>query len=240
MKTEDNNTILISLITNVLLMFGKGITGLLANSNALVADAVHSMTDVIFFFINYRACKECTAYACIDRKAKNQKHKEKIVKTEARASCITGIILLTIGMSICFHNFMILVLDKAEKPDAVTVIVAFIALGVYGWLYKHVEEKDENGACILTTENTLWQNKVNLFSGLVVAVGLVGTLFGFVFMDEFAAIVVGSIILSMGIKLIFQAMNTYSAEINKRFKLVTVGCILVSIILTSISLSIQL
>jgi len=59
---EKDNSIFVSLICNVLLAIGKGVTGLLANSNALVADAIHSTTDVIAFFINYRACENCQMY----------------------------------------------------------------------------------------------------------------------------------------------------------------------------------
>jgi len=238
---EKNSSIFISLITNFLLMLGKGTAGLMANSNALVADAVHSMSDVIFFLINYRACKECQMYSRIDKKRNSQKISQRIVQTEARATYYTGIILFTIGMTICFHNFMILVLDKAEKPDSITVIVAFIALGVYAWLYKYLKGTDsKEEACFLTTKNTCWQNKLNLISGTVVVVGLIGTMFGFIFMDEFAAIVVGSIILSMGIKLFIEAVEHSHFVTKYSGGLVVVCSILASIILTVISLSIQL
>lgn len=239
-NSTKRNPILISLITNFLLMIGKAVVGLLTNSNALVADAAHSMTDVIFFFINYRACKECKIYEDIDKKKKNKSNKEKILQAEAHASYLTGVILLTIGLSICFHNFMILVLDKAEKPDAISVIAAFITLAVYAGLYKYLEGEEKNGACILTTENTFWQNKINLISGLVVIIGLISTLFGFIFMDEFAAIVVGSIILSMGTKLVIQAMNHLSVATSKNFKYVAMGIVTISIIVSWITLSIQI
>ena len=65
---EKNNSIFVSLICNILLVIGKGITGILANSNALVADAIHSMTDVIAFFINYHARRDCQMYGMIDKK----------------------------------------------------------------------------------------------------------------------------------------------------------------------------
>jgi len=239
---EKGNPIFISLICNILLVIGKGITGLLANSNALVADAVHSLTDVSAFFMNYRACRDCKIYGRIDRKKTSKKISQRIVEIEAHTTYYTGILLFTVGMAICFHNFMILVLDKAEKPDFITFIVAFISLAVYVGLYKYLENSDTHKTkdCLITSKNTHWQNKMNLFSGLVVVVGLAGTMLGFIFMDELAAVVVGSIVLSMGIKMMMEVKEDFNEAAKRYFKFVIIGGILMAVVLTSISLSIQI
>ncbi|GAF87322.1 unnamed protein product, partial [marine sediment metagenome] len=101
---EKNNSIFVSLICNILLVIGKGITGILANSNALVADAIHSMADVIAFFINYHACKDCQMYGRIDRNKTSEKIRQRIAETETRATYYMGIFLFTVGLAICFHN----------------------------------------------------------------------------------------------------------------------------------------
>jgi len=238
---EKNNSIFVSLISNILLVLGKGITGILANSNALVADAIHSTTDVIAFFINYRACEDCQMYGRIDSKGTSEIIRQKIAATETRATYYMGIFLFTVGLAICFHNFMIIVLDRVEKPDSISVIVAFIALAVYVGLYKYSKGNcDNNKDCMRTRKNTHWQNKMNLFSGVTVLLGLVGTMFGFIFMDEFAAIVVGSILIAMGVKSIIETKQELSTAAKRLFKPVVFSSILISIILATISLSIQL
>ena len=137
---------------------------------------------------------------------------------------------------------MLLVLNRIEKPDSISVVVAFIALAVYGGLYKHSKGNDNNDIkdCMRTRQNTHWQNKMNLFSGVTVVLGLVGTMFGFIFMDEFAAIVVGSILIAMGVKLIIETRQELSMTAKRLFKPIVFGSILISIILAAISLSIQL
>jgi len=239
---EKDSLIFVSLICNILLVIGKGITGILANSNALVADAIHSMTDVIAFFINYHACKDCQMYGRIDRNRASEKIRQRIVAAEIRATYYMGILLFTIGLAICFHNFMLLVFDRVEKPDSISVVVAFVALAVYGGLYKYSDGADNHDIkdCIRTRQNTHWQNKMNLFSGVTVVLGLVGTMFGFIFMDEFAAIVVGSILIAMGIKLIIETRQKLSTAAKRLFKPVVFSSILISIVLAAISLSIQL
>jgi divalent metal cation (Fe/Co/Zn/Cd) transporter len=239
---EKYNSIFVSLICNILLVLGKGIAGILVNSNALVADAIHSMTDVIAFFINYRACEDCQMYGRIDRKGTNRKLRQRITETEIRATYYMGIFLLTIGLAICLHNFLILVLDRAEKPDSISVLVAFVALAIYGWLYKYSKgtNNDDVKECIRTRQNSHWQNQMNLVSGSTVVVGLVGTMFGFIFMDEFAAVVVGSILIAMAVKLIIETKGELSTAAKRLFKPAVFSSILISIILAAIFLFIQL
>jgi len=238
-----DNSILISLIGNVLLVIGKGVTGLLANSNALVADAIHSMTDVYAFFISYRACRDCELCGRIDNKKTSETITQRIVEIETQTTYYAGIVFLTVGIAICFHNLMILVLDKFEKPDSITVPVAFVVLAVYAGLYKYAGKTDDTQTvedCIFTTRNANWQNKMNLVSGTVVAIGLTASMFGFVFMDELAAAVVGAILLAMGVKLIMETKVNLSEPIKRYVTPVIISSILVSAVLATISLSVQL
>ena len=237
-----NNSIFISLICNILLVIGKGITGLLANSNVLIADAIHSMIDVIAFIINYRACKDCEIYGRIDRKRTSKKISQRIVETEIRATYYTGILLFTVGMAICLYNFMTLVLDKVEKPDSIAVPVAFVALAVYAGLYKYLGNSDNKAVenCVLTSRNAHWQNKMNLFSGTVVVIGLTASISGLFFMDELAAVVIGGILIGMGVKLIIETRGELNVAMKRYFKPVIISSILISIALAAISLSVQL
>jgi len=239
---EKYNSIFVSIICNILLVLGKGITGILANSNALVADAIHSVTDVIAFYINYRACEDCQMYGRIDRNRTSEKIRQRVAETETRATYYMGIFLFTIGLAICLHNFMLLVLDKVEKPDSISVVVASIVLAVYAGLYKYSKGDGNNDIkdCILTRNNSHWQNKMNLFSGFTVVLGLIGTMFGFIFMDELAAVAVGSIMVAMGVKLIIETRQNLSIAAKRYFKPTVFGSILISIILAAISLSFQL
>ena len=117
-----------------------------------------------------------------------------------------------------------------------------LSLAVYGGLYKYSEGNNNNDIkdCMRTRQNSHWQNKMNLFSGVTVVIGLVGTMFGFIFMDEFAAVVVGSILIAMGVKLIIETRGELSTAAKRLFKPIVFGSILISIILAAISLSIQL
>ena len=243
MQTEQkNNSIFISLICNFLLVIVKGATGLLANSNALIADAFHSMTDVIAFFINYRACKNSESCAMTDETGTNEKIKKRIADIEVKATYCTGIFLMTVGMSIYFYNTAILLLGRMGQPEPITLVVALVVWVVYIALYKYLEHADNNKIerfCIMTNRNANRQNNFNVISGAVVVIGLTGSMFGFIFMDELAAVVVGSILIALGIGWIAETKETVGGRIERYFKLIIVGSVFVSLIITAISMSIQ-
>jgi divalent metal cation (Fe/Co/Zn/Cd) transporter len=239
---KNGDSILISLICNALLMLGKGIAGVLANSNALVADAIHSLTDVGVFLLNYRACSDCQVYRRIDKNRSSEHISRKLAETELRATCYTGMVFLTTGIAICLYNLMILVLGKVERPDAITVLVALIALAVYAGLYKYLRRRAPapSEACVLTGRNADWQNEMNLLSGSVVLVGLAGSLLGFSAMDELAAVVVGSILVAMGAKLLVEIGEDVRIGLKVDPRVAVVSSIVVSIALAAISLAIRL
>jgi divalent metal cation (Fe/Co/Zn/Cd) transporter len=240
---KKNSSILISMICNLLLVFVKGITGLLANSNALVADALHSITDVIAFFINYRACKDSESCAITDKTGADEKIKQKIADIEVKATYGTGIFLLTVGMSIYFYNAMILLLGRAEMPEPITLVVAWVVWIVYIGLYKYLKRTDNDEVeahCVMTNRNANWQNNFNVISGGVVVIGLTGAMFGFIFMDELAAVVVGSILIALGIRWLIETKGRVTPWIKQRYKSIIAASIFVSWVITAISLSIQL
>jgi divalent metal cation (Fe/Co/Zn/Cd) transporter len=239
---QKNSSIFISLICNFMLVIIKGATGLLANSNALIADAFHSMTDVIAFFINYRACKNSESCAMTDETGTNEKIKQRITDIEVKATYCTGIFLMTVGMSIYFYNTAILLLGRLGTPEPITLVVALVVWVVYIALYKYLEHADNNKIerhCVMTNRNANRQNNFNVISGAVVVIGLTGTMFGYIFMDELAAVVVGSILIALGIGWISETKETVGGRIERYFKLIIVGSIFVSLIITAISLSIQ-
>ena len=93
---------------------------------------------------------------------------------------------------------------------------------------------------MLTARNANLQNKLNLVSGSVVVIGLIGSMFGYIFMDELAAVVVGSIVVGIGAKWTIETKEELSPTIKRHFKSIIISCILISVVLAAICLSIRL
>jgi len=240
---EKNNSIFVSLICNLLLVFVKGVTGLLANSSALVADAFHSMTDVIAFFINYRACKDSESCAIADKAGTDEKTKKRITEIEVKATYCTGIFLLTVGLCIYFYNAMVILLGRMGRPEPITLVVAVVVWVVYIGLNEYLKRSGKDKVetnCAMTNRNADWQNNFNVISGAVVVIGLTGSMFGFIFMDELAAVVVGSILIALGIRWIAETKKMVGPWIKQHSRSIIVASVLASWVITAISLSIQL
>jgi len=143
---EEGDCTFLPLVCNALLVVGKGIVGILANSNALVSDAIHSMTDVSGFYMNYCACRDCRMYERIDRNKTSNRISEKAAQAQVQATYHTGIVLFTVGLAICFHNAMILLLDRVEQPDPISAVVAFVVVVVYAAVFIYSERSGRRGA----------------------------------------------------------------------------------------------
>jgi divalent metal cation (Fe/Co/Zn/Cd) transporter len=233
LPAEGNNVILASLLVNTLLVLGKGITGVLFHSSALVSDACHSTTDVAAFFVNYRASNECRIYGQGDN-LQRLGDKEKVAAIENFATFVTGLIFLTIGSAIYFHSGASIILLKFEKPEPITLAVAIIALVFYlsVYFYSRRARYQAKEYCRRITENSHWQNEMNLVVGSVVVAGLVGAHLGYDYLDEAAAVLVGTILFAMGIKQLALARADMQDRIGKYFKAAIVGAFAISITLS--------
>jgi len=239
---EGDNSILVSLVCNVLLVIGKCTVGVLANSNALVADGIHSLTDVIGFLLNYRACATCQLYGRIDSSRNSTTIRQEVVETESRATYYMGMGFLTMGTTICLYNFMVLGLNRAERPEFLSVVVAFMALALYIGLYKYAGDSEASVPedCRTTGRNAQRQNKMNMVSGTAVAVGLSISMLGFSFMDEVAAIVVGSILVGMGVRAIMESKEKLARATRRHVKRTIISSLLVSVVLAGVFLAVRL
>ncbi|MEA1967456.1 MAG: cation transporter [Thermodesulfobacteriota bacterium] len=239
---KKNNSIFVSMICNLLLVFFKGATGILANSSALVADALHSMTDVIAFFINYRACKESESCFIADKTGTDEKTQKRVAEIEVKATYCTGIFLLTVGLSIYFYNTMVILLGRMGQPEPITLVVAVVVWVIYLGLYLYLERNGNKTEphCAMTNRNSDWQNKFNVISGAAVVIGLTGSMFGFIFMDELAAVVVGSILTAIGIRWIAETKTMVGPWIKHHYNSIIAASVSASWVITAILLSIQL
>lgn len=210
--------ILISVIGNVLLVLIKGIVGIIANSHALIADAIHSLSDVIAFLISYYSCKNSSMLPKIGKRGATKRIDKKVVEQEIRSTYLICIIYLAFGSVAYICNSIILVSGDTTPPEFIALVVAFIALGVYVWVYKHFRENmGENNKkyCQITTRQCYLINKMNVFTGITVIVGLIGAEIGFIAMDSLAGVVVGSVMIAIGIRFL-QERNKYLKEEKNR------------------------
>ena len=116
-------TMIISVFTNIFLAIIKIVVGFLARSSALIADGIHSFSDLTtdFFAIlgNYLA-----------RKPADKEHPFGHGKIEYLTSIIVGTIIIILGLSLVINS----VTSEASNPSKIVVFVSIITI-IIKYLY---------------------------------------------------------------------------------------------------------
>ena len=182
---------LISVVINVVLTAVQLVAGLIAGSQALVADGVHSLSDlvgdVIVLFAGQRS-----------RKAPDHDHQYGHQRYENAASLMLGALLLGVGL-VMLWSAVVKIEDPSLVPQvkpialwvAVTTLIAKEALFRY---MLAVATRIKSGMLIANA----WHARSDAASSLVVAVGIAGNLMGYRMLDPIAAMIVGFLVARMG------------------------------------------
>ena len=190
----------VSVVVNIMLTLVQIVVGWLAHSQSLIADGMHSLSDLVCDFLVLLASHH-------SKNPADEGHPYGHGRMETAASFALGAILSITGGSIIVAAAMKLESVGNLPPVAPMALwVAGLALVAKESLFRymlHVGEKLRSPMLIANA----WHARSDAASSLVVAVGIVGNLMGFIFADSVAAIIVGFMIVRMGIVFAWEAFE---------------------------------
>lgn len=180
----------IAIVVNGLLGLLKTLGGFLFNSHALIADGLHSLSDLIIDFMviigGHWSHQEADA-----------EHPYGHQRIETALTLFISIFLIFTGLIISYDAFRSMFHPVYEPTQSMALYLAVIsALANEGlfrytlYLNRHIKT-DLLNACA-------WHHRSDALTSLVVVLGILVSLFGYHRFDHFAAIVVGLIIIKMG------------------------------------------
>ena len=175
---------------NALLGFLKLIGGLAYNSHALIADGVHSFSDLITDAMVLVASK----YGSQDA---DHSHPYGHQRIETAATLILALVLILAGAGIAWDSLNEIINGDNDKPGWLTLPIALLSILTNEGLYHYTLHvgKQINSELIIANA---WHHRSDAASSLVVLVGLSGSLMGFHYLDAIAAILVGFMVIKMG------------------------------------------
>jgi cation diffusion facilitator family transporter len=191
---------MISVIINVLLSALQMAVGIFAHSQALVADAVHSLSDLASDAVVLVANKH-------SQKAPDAGHPYGHHRFETAASVIVGALLVSVGVGMLWASFTRLQ-NPATIPEVhqAALYVALIALISKELLFRYLLGVAERVRSSMLVANA-WHARSDAASSLVVAVGIMANLLGFPLADPLAALIVGLMVTRMGWKFFFASFH---------------------------------
>lgn len=186
----------ISITVNVLLSVFKMIAGIIANSAAMVSDAVHTISDVLSTFVVIigvkMSCKEA-----------DSKHPYGHERFECVAALILSIFLFIIGIGIGYagvKNVIFGVSEMQKMPGVLAMAASVVSIVVKEGMYQYTKRaaKKINSGALLADA---WHHRSDSLSSIGSLAGIIGTRLGILFMDPLAGAVISILIIMSSISI---------------------------------------
>jgi cation diffusion facilitator family transporter len=181
----------VSVGVNLVLSFTQIVVGMLSKSQGLIADGVHSLSDLVADFVVLFASHH-------GKKDADEEHPYGHQRFETAASLVLGILLLIVGVGMLWSAFL-----KLESPDTVQRVhvvalwVAGAALVAKETLFRYMLAVAKRVRSSMLVANA-WHARSDAASSLVVGIGITGNLAGYPILDPIAALIVGFMVSRMG------------------------------------------
>ena len=191
---------------NVALVAFKLISGIVGCSAAMVADAVHSLSDlltdaVVLLFVH------------ISEKPQDADHDYGHGKYETMASSLIGIVLLVVGAGICYDGVarIATVADGGhlETPGAIALVAALVSIALKEWAYRFTARVGRRLGSQAVVANA-WHHRSDALSSVGTAIGIGGAIAlgsQWAVLDPIAAVIVSLLIIIQAVKQIRQSSD---------------------------------
>lgn len=197
----------IGIVGNLGLAMLKGVIGWLAGSKALLADALHSASDVAGSFavlVGLRAAKL----------PPDEDHPYGHGKAEPIAAIIVSVLLIVVGVQIGISSLKSIVGGVTAAPGKLALVALIISIVVKEAMfqYKYRLGKQLGSQALISNA---WEHRSDVYSSIAALAGVGGALLGqllglpwLYYLDPMAGLVVSALVLKMGYKLIMESIHT--------------------------------
>ncbi len=193
---------LVSILGNIVLSLFKAFAGIMANSSAMISDAVHSASDVFSSIIVIIGIK-------ISAKVSDEDHPYGHERFECVAAIVLSIILVVTGVFIghtAYENVLNEEYISTHIPGVLALVAAIVSIvgkeGMY-WYTRYYAKKLDSGALMADA----WHHRSDSLSSIGALIGIIGARNGIPILDAVASMVICVFILKAAYDIFQDAIN---------------------------------
>lgn len=197
-----NRVSFITIIGNVILSVVKFLAGIIAHSNAMISDAVHSASDVFSTIVVIIGIK-------LASKEADKEHPYGHERLECVAAIVLAMVLFITGLGIgaeALKNIVQGNYSDLQVPGILALIAAIVSIvskeEMY-WYTRYYAKKIDSSALMADA----WHHRSDAFSSIGALIGIGGARLGFPVMDSIASLVIFVFIVKAAYDIFKDAMD---------------------------------
>lgn len=192
---------LVGSVVNIILLLLKFLAGILGRSSAMIADAVHSLSDFVTDII-------VLVFVKISNKPKDQTHDYGHGKFETLALTLIGVALMAVAIGIVVKGALKIAAwangESLEAPEMIAFWAAILSIVMKEAVYRYsiIKARKLNSKAV---EANAWHHRSDALSSIGTAVGIGGAVFmgpRWTILDPIASVVVGAFIIKVAFDLL--------------------------------------
>ncbi|MFC1632089.1 cation diffusion facilitator family transporter [Candidatus Omnitrophota bacterium] len=184
----------VGILTNIALTVFKFLAGILGFSQAMVADALHSLSDIMTSIVAY-------AGVCIGEKPADKDHPYGHGNAETIAAILVAVMILAIAVYAGNTALTALIQRNFTRPLSIALFAAIFSIIVKEALYRYTIKvgRISNSPAVIADA---WHHRSDAYSSVAALIGIAGAKISFLYLDPLAGLVVSAMILKIGLSVI--------------------------------------
>ncbi len=199
---SEKGVTLLGAVVNLFLSVFKVGSGLLFNSNAILADGLHSLSDLgsdalVLWGLH------------VSRKPADRHHPYGHLRIATTVALILGVGLTVMALWIVYDAIVRLRLTEENVEPLVPFIAALVSIVAKEILY-HATVRVAHKTGNISLKANAWHHRTDAFTSVATAVGLGGIMFGgpkWDFLDNVTAVVLASFLLVAGVRIVYESLS---------------------------------
>ena len=189
----------LGIAVNIALSAMKIVIGSLANSLALVADGIHSISDMATDAAVLLGLR-------LGSKEPDQSHPYGHGRAETFSAGLIALVLIFVGGTMIYYATMAIARDEITTPRLEVLIAALVSIAAKEWLYRATRKAAIQSHSPALYANA-WHHRSDALSSVAVMIGFISLEFGFGHGDQVAAIAVGLMIIWVGVRVVSDSLR---------------------------------
>ncbi|HHU62800.1 MAG TPA: cation transporter [Clostridiales bacterium] len=188
-----------TMIGNIILGIIKLAIGIFSGSTAMIADSVHTMSDIV-------STLGVMASMAIAKKPADSNHPYGHEKAETVMAKILAIILIVIGVITALPSYRVIAEQSYNTPASAALYAAILSIVVKEAMYRitlRVGRRINSTAL----EADAWHHRSDAISSVAALIGIIGARLGVPVLDPIAAMVVSGLIVWVGVGIYIKSIN---------------------------------